>query len=108
MLPAPALWPRAPGISLVGAFDGATWKMYLDGAANGSSADHTAPVNSGDDVVAGGLSTNGFGTIFPFNGLLDELRVSNTARSSGWIATECANQSSPNTFVNVGAAQTNN
>jgi hypothetical protein len=79
--------------------------MYLDGAANGSSADGTAPVNTGDDVVAGGLSTNGFGTIFLFNGLLDELRVSNTARSSDWIATEYHNQSSPGHFVSVGSAQ---
>jgi hypothetical protein len=64
-------------------------------------------VNTGDDVVAGGLSTNGFGTIFVFNGLLDELRISNTARSSGWIATEYNNQLNPGAFVNVGAAQTN-
>jgi MSHA biogenesis protein MshQ len=92
---------------LAGTFDGATWTMYLDGAANGSSADHTAPVNTGDDIVAGGLSTNGFGTIFVFNGLLDELRISNTARSSGWIATEYNNQLNPGAFVNVGAAQTN-
>ena len=90
---------------LVGTYDGSTWKMYLDGAANGSSVDATAPVNTGDDVVAGGLSTNGFGTIFPFNGLLDELRVSNTARSSDWIATEYNNQSNPANFLSVGAAQ---
>jgi hypothetical protein len=92
---------------LVGVFDGSTWKMYLDGAANGSSADSMAPVNTGDDVVAGGLSTNGFGPIFPFNGLLDELRVSNTARSSDWIATEYHNQSSPGAFLSVGPAQSN-
>jgi hypothetical protein len=42
-----------------------------------------------------------------FNGLLDELRISNTARSSGWIATEYNNQLNPGAFVNVGAAQTN-
>jgi hypothetical protein len=91
---------------LVGAFDGSTWKMYLDGAAAGSSADGTAPVNTGDHVVAGGLSTNGYGAIFPFNGLLDELRVSNTARSSDWIATEYNNQSNPGNFLSVGPVRT--
>ena len=91
---------------MVGTFDGATWKMYLDGAAVGSSADATAPINSGDDVVAGGLSTNGYGTIFNFNGLLDELRVSNTARSSDWIATQHNNESNPGAFLAVGAMQT--
>jgi len=56
--------------------------------------------------VAGGLSTNGYGTIFRFNGLLDELRVSNTARSANWIATEYNNQSNPAAFFSVGAIQT--
>jgi len=91
---------------VVGTFDGATWKMYLDGAAVGSSADAAAPVDTGDDVVAGGLSTNGYGTIFCFNGLLDELRVSNTARSADWIATQHNNQSNPGNFLVVGAIQT--
>ena len=77
----------------MGAFDGASWTLYLDGAPKASSADRAAPVDSGDHVVAGALSTNGFGNIFPFNGLLDELRISNTARTSGWIATEYNNQS---------------
>jgi hypothetical protein len=77
--------------------------MYLDGAANGSSADGTPPANTGDDIVAGGLGTNGFGNIFLFNGLLDELRVSNIARSAGWIATQYNNQSNPATFLSVGA-----
>jgi len=90
---------------LVGTFDGATWKMYLDGVVTGSVADATPPVNTGVDVVAGGLSTNGFGTIFLFRGLLDELRVSNTARSAGWIATEYSNQSNPGNFLSVGSAK---
>jgi Concanavalin A-like lectin/glucanases superfamily len=90
---------------LVGTFDGATWKLYLDGAANSSSADSTAPVNNGVDVVAGGLSTNAAGTIFMLTGLMDELRVSNTARSADWIATEYNNQSNPSAFLSVGTQQ---
>ncbi|MDP8990037.1 MAG: DUF2341 domain-containing protein [Acidobacteriota bacterium] len=90
---------------LAGTFDGSTWKMYVDGVANGTSADATAPVNNSDDIVAGGLSTNGYGAIFPFKGLLDELRVSNAARSADWIATEYNNQSSPSTFYAIGSEQ---
>ena len=37
------------------------------------------------------------------DGTLDEVRVSTAERSSGWIATEYANQSSPQTFYAVGA-----
>ena len=44
------------------------------------------------------------GPSFGFNGLLDELRVSNTARTSGWIATEYNNQSSPGNFLQRGPA----
>src|SRR5439155_23478577 len=35
----------------------------------------------------------------PWNGRLDELRISSVARSSDWITTEYNNQSSPATFV---------
>jgi hypothetical protein len=38
-----------------------------------------------------------------FNGALDEVRISNSARSGGWIAAEYNNQSSPSTFYSVGA-----
>jgi hypothetical protein len=39
------------------------------------------------------------------NGAIDEVRVSNIARSSDWISTEFANQSQPSTFYTIGAAQ---
>ena len=38
-------------------------------------------------------------------GTLDELRVSNTTRSPGWIATEYNNQNSPSTFYTVSSIQ---
>jgi hypothetical protein len=41
-----------------------------------------------------------------WDGALDELRVSNVARSADWIQTEYNNQSSPSTFYSVGAAVT--
>ncbi len=39
-----------------------------------------------------------------FAGQLDELRVSSTVRTAGWIQTEYRNQSSPLTFYSVGVA----
>jgi len=38
------------------------------------------------------------------NGNLDEVRISNIARSSDWTATEYNNQSSPSTFYTIGPA----
>ncbi|MDZ7611400.1 MAG: LamG-like jellyroll fold domain-containing protein [Candidatus Moranbacteria bacterium] len=39
-------------------------------------------------------------------GIWDEIRISSSARSSGWIATEYNNQNAPGTFYNVGAEET--
>lgn len=41
-----------------------------------------------------------------FTGSLDEIRISNVARSAGWITTSYNSQSSPSTFYSVGSAQT--
>jgi YD repeat-containing protein len=43
---------------------------------------------------------------FYYGGLLDEVRVSASARSSDWILTEYRSQGSPATFLSVGAQQT--
>lgn len=37
------------------------------------------------------------------NGSLDEIRLSNVARSASWITAEYNNQSSPSTFYSVGS-----
>ena len=38
-----------------------------------------------------------------YTGSLDEIRISNSARTSGWIATEYNNESSPSTFYTLGS-----
>ncbi|WOV92818.1 MAG: LamG-like jellyroll fold domain-containing protein [Candidatus Nitrosoabyssus spongiisocia] len=40
-----------------------------------------------------------------FDGKLDEFRLSSTARSADWIATEYANQNSPSTFFTISAPE---
>jgi hypothetical protein len=39
-------------------------------------------------------------------GMLDELRISNSVRSAGWVATEYANQNAPASFATLGPQQT--
>ena len=47
--------------------------------------------------------TIGYGyTNFPINGRMDEFRVANVVRTSGWIKTEYNNQSDVNSFLNIG------
>jgi len=43
-----------------------------------------------------------------FGGSIDEVRLSDIARSASWIATEYNNQSSPSTFYALGAQETGN
>ena len=42
-----------------------------------------------------------------FEGILDELRISNTVRSADWITTEYNNQNAPGSFITVGTAEAN-
>jgi len=41
------------------------------------------------------------------DGMLDEVRISNVARSADWILTEFSNQSDPGSFYTVGSEITN-
>jgi RHS repeat-associated protein len=79
----------------------ATWDtngptMYLNGVKSGEPWNDSSYGNS----VASAAIGLGYGGQL-FNGLIDEVRVSSIARSSDWIATEYANQSSPSTFYQL-------
>jgi biopolymer transport protein ExbB len=87
-------------------FNGATRqsRIYRDGAPVG-----------GPHTYNGGIATQGpdgnlgyapaqWGTCW-LNGILDEVRLAPVERSLGWIATEFANQSSPQTFYTVGVEE---
>lgn len=85
---------------IVMTYNGATIKGFLNGALDGTAAFASATVNSmtswdiGQDIVTAGRF---------FNGAIDEVRVSNVARSGDWITTEYNNQVAPSTFATLGA-----
>ena len=58
--------------------------------------------NSSDDFRLGKLSSGGAAY---FDGIMDEVRISNVARSADWIKTEYYNQNSPSTFYGVGSEE---
>ena len=86
---------------ITGTFDGTTAKIYLNGAQQGTDTPHAAPVSQSLPFYLNRY----FGGGYREDGAYDEVRVSNIARSSDWIATEFANQNSPSTFFSVGAQQ---
>jgi hypothetical protein len=42
------------------------------------------------------------GQTAPWNGLIDEVRISNVARSADWVTTEYNNQNAPGSFITLG------
>jgi hypothetical protein len=85
-------------------WDAATVAIYGNGAFHGSvSAGDRS--QSGTDSAWGAQTQTGGAAVEFWSGSLDELRVQNTVRAAGWIATEYNNQSAPGTFYTVGSEQ---
>jgi hypothetical protein len=97
-------------IRLVGVYNGSTWTVYYNGDGAGSF------VGSQSQDGRGAIATNGAWYIggHPrpanggqawsrwFSGDLDELRISNVARSADWIKLDYENQKANSTTVQVG------
>ena len=81
----------------------ATTSLYVDGVAQNFVVTSTNTPNLANQAVYVGKRIDG---VYGLNGLMDEVRVSNTARSGQWIQTEYNSQSAPGTFVTVGSQQT--
>ena len=74
--------------------------IYLNGSLAASSTNSNTPTSTMTGIDIGS---------FPLDseyhhGSLDEFRVSTSARSADWTATEYNNQSSPSTFYSLGSA----
>lgn len=75
-----------------------TIRTFIDGIESGTGKTGTYDISTTDhNLIIGRLPNFGF-----INGIIDEVRISNTARSESWIKTEYNNQSSPSTFYSVG------
>ncbi len=66
--------------------------VYLNGTADASSTNSLNYTTNNNPL-------NISSTAFPFNGVIDEVRVSTAVPTAGWVATEYANQNNPSSFV---------
>ena len=88
---------------VVGTYDGSNAKIYVNGILKQTvAATGNIVYSSSGDFRIFGNSTGGEQA----NATVDEARISNTARSAGWILTEYNNQSSPSNFYTIGSQQT--
>ena len=77
---------------------------YLDGAPVYSDSAGVPLVPESSITHIGGYTGSG-GEQRHFNGIVDEVRISNSVRSPDWIKTEFNNQSSPGTFYSLGGEE---
>jgi hypothetical protein len=84
----------------------ATAYIHVNGASAGSQGSMSISIDSNRVIIGG--QENGAGTTVDqlFDGVIDEVRISNVARSDQWIKTEYNNQNSPITFHYRNASET--
>lgn len=88
---------------IVTTLDGGTRHIYVDGEEKSNSSGGI----TGDATfssIGGGYTT----TTYTGDGIIDEVRFSNKARSAAWVSTDYNNQNSPSTFYSVGEEETAN
>lgn len=87
---------------VAGRFDGSTWKVYVNGAEDGTSTDSSVPKSTAEPFTIGALTSSG-SPIQYFAGRADEVIVASTNRHADWIAAVYANENSPGTFYTIGS-----
>jgi len=90
---------------VVGTYDGSTVKVYLNGIVGGWTASFTGSMisNTGNLEIGRG-KWDGSSCM---QGKMDEVRISNVARTSDWIATTYNNLNAPGTFISAENTETN-
>ncbi len=89
---------------IAGALDGATGTLtlYLNGVAHNSTTG-VGPITAADgNLVLGSVS---YGTEFYLDGILDEVRISDTGRSADWIKASYNNQKANGAYGEFGDQQ---
>ncbi len=86
---------------VAGTYNGTHQKWYINGVSVGTDNFITSIATNNETLLIG----NALGPNLEFDGTIDEVRISNTARSSGWILTSYNNQNNPSAFITLGAAE---
>ncbi len=97
--------PNGSWTHIVGTSDSSgNLKLYVNGALSNSASQ----IFYNLDSLTRPYSVGGHPVFsqYNFNGIIDEVRISNMARSADWIAAEYANQSGSYAFYTIGAAGT--
>ncbi|MBN1675835.1 MAG: DUF2341 domain-containing protein, partial [Kiritimatiellae bacterium] len=92
---------------VAGTWDGVTERVYVDGVeADSQARDLVLPPDDNCVYIGAHTDDHDSNTVAQLNGRIDEVRVSDIARSADWIATSYTNQFDPAGFLTASAAQT--
>ena len=74
---------------------------YINGVPGTTNTTSVTPTVTPNNFTMGAVHQSGAFSTF-LNGILDEVRVANVARTTGWLLTEYNNQNAPGTFMTLG------
>ncbi|MBA7688021.1 hypothetical protein ES703_96495 [subsurface metagenome] len=104
MVKSTSVVPKNTWTYLVGVYDGSYLRLYFNSVDENQTSASGVTINTNDEPVQIGnwtLSSENF-----WDGVIDEVRISNIARSADWIQTEHNNQSTPSNFYVDGGEET--
>lgn len=96
----PGIWYHFAVTSDKGKTDG--FKAYLNKSMMAQCDEDTGDINNSNPLFFG---KRDFVSPLYFDGILDEIRISNIPRSSAWLNTSYNNQNSSSTFLTLGSEQ---
>ena len=102
MTPRPVAPPPPLGgwYHLVAVSTGTQLRIYVNGTQTAATDKATAVPLDSNPVMIGQNNAGNW-----FNGQLDEVRISKTARNSAWITTSYNSQNNPSTFYSIGGEE---
>jgi hypothetical protein len=101
--PAPSAFTTGTWYYVQGVYNGSSVSTYVNGSQYEITSTTTGPTSTNPFYIGVGEG----GSQYYFNGTIDEVRVSNVAKTSDWLKAEYVDQNSPTAFTTVGSTATN-
>ena len=100
------LYPHDNWHYVVGTYDGTDIRTWLNGTNEKTRNVGTRTI--GSEAYSFGIGSNAANNASEFKGYIDEVRISNISRSSGWINTSFNNQNDTASFMSIGSEELGN
>jgi hypothetical protein len=103
----PSSFPLSTWCYMTATYDGSYMRVYVNGVED-TSGDFpkalTGPLHISPESTQ--IGRDGLGkTTYIFDGSIDEVQISNSARDLGWISTCFNNQNNPSSFYSIGSEE---